>query len=234
MSDQLADYEAQLQHVEAAILAEPDNEELQKLKEDLLEVINLSKELLAEGDGAETSEPQIAPKKAEKKASVMASSVGLANVPVLEKPVRDWRPGDRCLAVWSKNGKHYEANIEAVNNQEAVVQFVGFDTKEINSLLHLRKLNDQEIMKNVGKQSKIKLFNEQLAKKREKNLKRLQKQKQLEQAKEHEKTKWNDFSKKATAKSMKGVRRPPTAAPQAVETKPGTTTRHVAGSLPRF
>ena len=55
MSNELENYRIQLQQVEAALVAEPSNEELLKLKEDLLEVIHLQEELLGETAGNSTS-----------------------------------------------------------------------------------------------------------------------------------------------------------------------------------
>ena len=43
--DELQNYRLQLQQVEAALLSDPDNKELQKLKVDLDEVIELSLDL---------------------------------------------------------------------------------------------------------------------------------------------------------------------------------------------
>ena len=41
MEEELATYKLQLQQVEAALLGDPDNTELHKLKEDLTEIISL-------------------------------------------------------------------------------------------------------------------------------------------------------------------------------------------------
>lgn len=48
MSSELENYRIQLQQVEAALVAEPNNEELLKLQGDLLEVIHLQEEILGE------------------------------------------------------------------------------------------------------------------------------------------------------------------------------------------
>ncbi|KXJ29328.1 Survival of motor neuron-related-splicing factor 30 [Exaiptasia diaphana] len=73
----LTQYRAQLDQVEAALTSEPDNEELHKLKKDLEEVINLTLDLL---------------KVNEKGAGKSAEST--------------WKVGDKCEAVWSRDGNH--------------------------------------------------------------------------------------------------------------------------------
>ncbi|KRG00710.1 survival of motor neuron-related-splicing factor 30 isoform X2 [Drosophila mojavensis] len=46
MADELQNYKCQLQQVEAALQTDPSNEELLKLKDDLEEVIKLTRDLI--------------------------------------------------------------------------------------------------------------------------------------------------------------------------------------------
>lgn len=78
----LQEYQIQLEQVEIALKSEPDNEELARLKSDLLEVINLTRELLEEETGQE----------AEKKTDKTKSKI-------------DWKSGQKCMALCRADGK---------------------------------------------------------------------------------------------------------------------------------
>jgi survival-of-motor-neuron-related-splicing factor 30 len=76
LKDTLAQYEAQYDQVVAALTNDPENDELLKLKDDLMDVIKLTKDLI-----------ELAPQKKKKVSS-------------------EWKQGDSCKAIWSKNGKY--------------------------------------------------------------------------------------------------------------------------------
>ncbi len=64
-SSDLATYQLQLQQVEVALTADPDNPELTKLKEDLEQVLQLTKDLISQqveqGGGGDDKEVIIHP-----------------------------------------------------------------------------------------------------------------------------------------------------------------------------
>lgn len=86
--DDLQNYKLQLQQVEAALTTDPDNEELQKLKIDLEEVIELTQDLVKSQQ--------------EEKKQLEANQ---NNPEVIAALVKKWNVGDQCLAPWSEDGK---------------------------------------------------------------------------------------------------------------------------------
>lgn len=200
--ENLESYRVQLQQVEAALIGEPDNEELLKLKEDLEEVIALTTDLAGGGGKANGEEENDKPG-----SSVSLNHTGDA------KPSKDWKVGDACMAVWSKNGQYYDAVVDGISEGKAAVTFIKWNTPDTNNLTQLRLPSDESHRrKNLAfdpskpKRSKGD-FQLEKEKKRKKALRRIQKVKELEQQKEGEKNKWKNFNNRALAKSYKGVKK---------------------------
>lgn len=86
--------------VEAALLTDPQNEELLKLKTDLEEVIELTQDLIKTQDG-ESKVPDIhgASNDDDVTASLLAAERGDH-----ERPMAKWRVGEKCLAKWRADG----------------------------------------------------------------------------------------------------------------------------------
>uniref|UniRef100_A0A5S6QI58 Tudor domain-containing protein n=1 Tax=Trichuris muris TaxID=70415 RepID=A0A5S6QI58_TRIMR len=187
----LENYSVQLQQVEAALIAEPGSEELKKLKADLEEVIQITNELVQAN-------------------IVAAEAAGPPEVlPDDPKPVKEWKVGDRCMAIWSKNNQLYEAVIDGISEGKAAVTFVGYNVTEINRLYLLRICDDIQPKKYIW-DTKPKGKNQwqmEKERRRKKAQKKAQRLKQMEQEKETEKKKWKDFSSKAFSKSYKGMRK---------------------------
>lgn len=193
--EDLANYKLQLEQVEAALLAEPDNGELKKLKSDLEEIIILQAELAknaqaAQGE-AETPEP-----------STTSSSSA--------KKEHGLKVGDRCMAL-SSNGQKYLAVIDGFSQDAVAVTFVGKGTK------HMLKLGDispapEEDKPVWGKAKASHHRKNEWQSERERRRVRAQKKdlrrRELEEAKEEEKNKWLSFNAKASSRSMKGFKRP--------------------------
>lgn len=89
-----------LLQVEAALLTDPQNEELLKLKTDLEEVIELTQDLIKTQDG-ESTVPDIhgASNDDDVTASLLAAERGDH-----EGPMSKWRVGEKCLAKWRADG----------------------------------------------------------------------------------------------------------------------------------
>uniref|UniRef100_A0A8C0ETK7 Survival motor neuron domain containing 1 n=1 Tax=Bubo bubo TaxID=30461 RepID=A0A8C0ETK7_BUBBB len=90
LAKQLASYKAQLQQVEAALSGNAENEDLLKLKKDLQEVIELTKDLLS-------TQPS----------ETLASSDSSASA----LPSHSWKVGDRCMAIWSEDGQDFHSKL---------------------------------------------------------------------------------------------------------------------------
>ncbi|CAJ0919101.1 unnamed protein product, partial [Mesorhabditis belari] len=188
-SDELANFKLQLEQVEAALLKDSNNEELLKLKGDLQEVIALQKEI-------------VAAEQTERKAEADPSSSG-----------REWRMGERVLAKGT-NGQYYAAIIDGISGSTASVTFLGNKQQVLVELTSLRPAPHQE--KSVfdnrrGGQAPAganqKEWQAERERKRLKSLKKDMKRKELDQAKETEKSSWHKFNTKASSKGMKGVKK---------------------------
>ncbi|XP_068128284.1 survival of motor neuron-related-splicing factor 30 [Hyperolius riggenbachi] len=213
LAKQLASYKAQLQQVETALTTDADNEDLLKLKKDLTEVIELTKDLLA-------SQPS---ETAENSDSFTSTSSG-----------HQWSVGDRCMSVWTEDGQLYEAEIEEIDeeNGTAAITFLGYGNAEVTSLLNLKFVEEGRKSKEDSgslPMSKKELIAAQREYKKKKALKKAQRIKELEQEREDQKVKWQQFNNKAYSKNKKGqVKRSIFASPESVTGKVGVGTCGIA------
>merc|ERR550532_536456 len=125
LKQNLANYKAQLQQVEAALTSDTQNEDLLKLKNDLQEVIVLTEELVANQDAAPapSSSTDGATASASGEKRVISSS---------SLPARAWQIGDKCLAIYSDDQAYYEATIdEILDDGTCTVTFDGYGNTDI-------------------------------------------------------------------------------------------------------
>ncbi|XP_029925722.1 survival of motor neuron-related-splicing factor 30 [Myripristis murdjan] len=210
---QLSSYKAQLQQVEAALSTDTENEDLLKLQKDLQEVIELTKDLL-------NSQP-----------SDGASNANSSDAAPLK---HNWKVGDSCMAVWSQDGQLYEAEIEEIDgeNGTAAITFSGYGNAEVLPLQNLKQVEEGKRRDDDGI-GKPKSRKEQIAEQREykkkKAQKKVQRMKELEQEREDQKSKWQQFNNKAYSKNKKGqVKRSIFASPESVNGKVGVGTCGIA------
>lgn len=209
---QLSNYKAQLQQVEAALSTDQENEDLLKLQKDLQEVIELTKDLL-------TSQP-VEGVASTKSSEATASTHG-------------WRVGDSCMAVWNQDGQVYEAEIEEIDreNGTAAITFSGYGNAEVVPLQALKAAEEGKSRQQIdGKpKSKKEILAEQREYKKKKAQKKVQRIKELEQEREDQKSKWQQFNNKAYSKNKKGqVKRSIFASPESVNGKVGVGTCGIA------
>ena len=113
-------YKLQLQQVEAALTAEPTNEELLKLKQDLVEVIALTNELIKAQ--SETEE----------------DTKGKNSERSTHKKVIQWKVGDKCMAPWS--GQYYDATVEEVSEDgEVSIRFDAYGNSDVTTTDKLKE-----------------------------------------------------------------------------------------------
>lgn len=213
LGKQLSSYKAQLQQVEVALSTDQDNEDLLKLQKDLQEVIDLTKDLL-------NSQPEST-----------STTNGSDAVPVKQ----GWKIGDRCMAVWSQDSQVYEAEIEEIDreNGTAAVTFSGYGNAEVIPLQNLKVVEEGKRTHVIDGSGKPKSKKEQIAEQREykkkKAQKKVQRMKELEQEREDQKSKWQQFNNKAYSKNKKGqVKRSIFASPESVNGKVGVGTCGIA------
>ncbi|TRZ00719.1 hypothetical protein DNTS_007160 [Danionella cerebrum] len=209
---QLNNYKAQLQQVEAALSIDPENEDLLKLQKDLQEVIELTKDLLK----SQPADGTTSTKSTEKVA-----------------PIHNWRVGDHCMAIWNQDGQLYDAEIEEIDSENgtAAITFTLYGNAEVMPLHALKKAEEARRFEDIdGKpKSKKELQAEQREYKKKKAQKKVARMKELEQEREDQKSKWQQFNNKAYSKNKKGqVKRSIFASPESVNGKVGVGTCGIA------
>lgn len=190
--EELASYRLQFQQVEAALLGDPDNEELQKLKTDLEEVIVLQEELTSAT------------------ASGSVSDAAPVNV-----PVKKYEIGDRVMAPLP-NGNRAVAVVDSLTAAGVAVIFISSGQKTIVDPSDLSDAPDagkKHYVFDSGRNGISKSAankKEWLAERERRRLraqKKEMKRKELDLAKESEKNNWIKFNHKAVSKGIKGMKR---------------------------
>ncbi|CAL2050521.1 unnamed protein product [Caenorhabditis brenneri] len=193
MDEQLATFKLQLQQVQAALLGDPQNDELLKLKEDLTEIIELQEDL-QEQEKAEASEK-----------SVVAPQV-----------IHQWTIGERVIAP-HPDGKKVFARIDSLTPAGVAITFTSSGTKTIVDPADLQ-LPPENQRKNYAfdstksaagpsSQHGKKEWQAEKERRRLKAQKKQQKQKELDSIKDGEKKSWQKFNTKANAKGLKGLKK---------------------------
>lgn len=116
--------------VEIALLTDPENQELSKLKGDLEEVIELTRDLiktqLEEGKKLSYVESKSIPE------ATGASAEG--------QPEHVWKIGDECVAKWAEDKQYYNATIEGITSSgEVSVIFDAYQNRGTTTLKELKE-----------------------------------------------------------------------------------------------
>lgn len=197
----LNSYKVQLAQVEAALSADPENDELVKLKQDLEEVIQLTKDLM----GVEAAKPVANTKPSTGKT---AEEIAKETVPHDAGPRHMWKVGDPCYAIWSVDGKYHKGVLEEILPESATVavRFDEFDQPDICQLSQLKLLAEgDKAGGSKSKASKRELIIQEREYRKKKNQRKKMRAKEKEAESEISKHKWREFNKKITHKSMKGA-----------------------------
>lgn len=150
-------------------------------------------------------------------------------------PLRVWKPGDKCLAIWSEDKNYYDATVdEVLEDGSCTVTFDDFGNTDVTQVSLLRSVEaagtkrgasgdaGPDAKKLMSKKEKLTAEREY---KRKKSQKKAQRLKTLEEEREQEKNKWLDFNAKTFTKTSKGkVKKSIFATPDAVEGKVGVGT----------
>uniref|UniRef100_A0A8D2EPX8 Survival of motor neuron-related-splicing factor 30 n=1 Tax=Theropithecus gelada TaxID=9565 RepID=A0A8D2EPX8_THEGE len=148
----------------------------------------------------------------------LASSDSFAST----QPTHSWKVGDKCMAIWSEDGQCYEAETEEIDeeNGTAAITFAGYGNAEVTPPLNL---NGNKPM------SKKEMIAQQREYKTKKALKKAQRIQELEQEREDQKVKWQQFNNRAYSKNKKGqVKRNIFASSESVTGKVGVGTCGIA------
>ncbi|KAG5876395.1 hypothetical protein JTB14_010505 [Gonioctena quinquepunctata] len=230
MSDELQNYQLQLQQVEAALLSDPNNQELQKLKTDLNEVIDLTLDLKNKAEEAANQPEYTEPVGVAEDDEITKSLLAVEEFVARNRAKKKWRIGDTCMAKWNDNGQFYEAIIDAINPDGQVnVTFEAFKNRGVTTLSELREFTGQKrVLSESEKMKKAKMYNKEYLKK--KKLKKQQRFKELEEEREGEKKKWLAFASKAVKNKKTGLQTKSIfASPESVNGRVGIGTCGISG-----
>ena len=204
--------------VEAALSADPDNSELVKLKEDLTQVIDLTKEFLDQQSAGSSSQAQAASSsqddeeeqggaasasysQAAASTSSAASSSGVKRKFVDDvTPVKHWQVGEHCQALCSRDGLYYEATINEISTDGEVAFTFRHNGSSGLSSLGLLKISKHGFTGSSTSASKREQSEKQKEYLKKKKAKKAERFKAMDKAREDEKCKWKNFSTKAFGK----------------------------------
>merc|ERR1712179_485903 len=157
-SSDLASYQLQLQQVEAALTADPENSELLPLKADLEQVIELTKELVSTEAGESTQESNKHDNclyessnneleyldhhdNAEEEKAIAGNKrkYNLEEIEDVRQPIKHWQVGEECQALSHKDGQYYDATIEEITTDgEVSVRFKKYNNTTVTTLVLLK------------------------------------------------------------------------------------------------
>ena len=203
LQSQLETYNVQLQQVEAALASSPDDPDLKKLREDILEVLTLTKNLVGDQPGRDSD-----PNKSIQEA---------ANA-------EHWKVGDKVLAPWNEDGKHYEATVTSISGDGLAT--VSFDAYPARETCNLNELRPRDVhMPRGSKKAQLAAHKEY---KKQKALKKKERLKEIEQQREADKNKWQSFNMKALHKKKGVTKKSIFATPETVDGRVGIGTCGIA------
>ncbi|CAF0842180.1 unnamed protein product [Rotaria sp. Silwood1] len=210
-------YKYQLEQVELALKANPNDPELLKLKEDLEEVIKLTADLLGCDLSILNSNDPTSSSLYSNEAtynSASSQSNNQVSSSLSTRAAIKWKTGDRCLAPWNEDGKYYECTIDDVlDDGTCTIVFDGFESVSL-TVVRASKLRpfdrtraDFNAFKSATNRAKTKRELEQRLRelKRRKKEKKIAKLKEFEEEREKDKKRWTDFNSKLTSRTWKGV-----------------------------
>lgn len=230
MADDLQNYKLQLQQVEAALLTDPENKELQKLKVDLEEVIELTLDLKSKAEEAAKQPEYTEPVNNYEEDEITKSLLAVEEFVAKTKAKKIWRVGDICMAKWSDNNQYYEARIDSINADGQVnVTFEAYKNRGVTTLAELKEFTGQKrVLTEAEKLKRAKMNNKEYLKK--KKQKKQQRFKELEEERESEKKKWLAFTSKATKSKKVGLKTKSIfASPDSVNGRVGIGTCGISG-----
>jgi len=226
MADDLQNYKLQLQQVEAALLTDPDNSELLKLKKDLEEVIELTCDLIKTQLSEQGKSSYVEPSSSKGATSYYDEiEAALIEAEKFVSAAKVWKVGDKCLAKWTDDGQYYDATIEDISESGEVS--IIFDTYQNRSSTQLKDLRERSNRTEVFPSNKRHRPNQKEYLKKRKQ-KKMQRFKELEEEREVDKNRWLNFTTKNHKKPGMKVKSI-FASPESVAGRVGIGTCGVAG-----
>lgn len=134
--------------VEAALQTDSTNSELLKLKEDLIEVIELTKDLIKTQLNEQQNSSYVESKAQAISSSLSTDSTTSDTIDEIEAALlaaekstrRQWNVGDTCQAKWSEDSNFYDAIIEDITESgEVSIVFEAYQNRGTTTLEELRE-----------------------------------------------------------------------------------------------
>ncbi|KRG00708.1 uncharacterized protein Dmoj_GI23624, isoform B [Drosophila mojavensis] len=195
MADELQNYKCQLQQVEAALQTDPSNEELLKLKDDLEEVIKLTRDLIKTQLEEQRKSSYVEPSSSKTASSNYFDEIeaALLEAEKLVTSAKVWKIGDKCQAKWTEDGQYYDATIEGITGKgEVSVIFEAYQNRSTTTINELRERTTRNEVFPSNKRHRPNQ-KEYLKKRKQKKQQRF---KDLEEERESDKNKWLSFTTK--------------------------------------
>lgn len=187
----LETYQVQLSQVEMALSADPGNAELESLRSELQELIQLTQVALSQAEAAASSKAE-----SSRKAATVT-------------PSKTWTAGDECLAKYSADGSWYPARITSIggaaDNRVYSIVFKGYNTTELVKSVEIKALpaNYQYTAPEASNKRKLtKAEEEEREKKKKKNEKKLEVKAAKAKEQNNKQATWQKFAKKSEKKGV--------------------------------
>ncbi|KIY72802.1 hypothetical protein CYLTODRAFT_417580 [Cylindrobasidium torrendii FP15055 ss-10] len=189
-SSDLEQYQVQLSQVELALTNDPDNADLQVLRSELKDLIELTESAIADAAAASSSKVET------RKAAVVAPGT-----------TTTWKAGDECLAKFSGDGSWYPARITAVggatDNRVYNIVFKGYNTTEQARGAELKPLPPSHQYAAPSNKRKLsKQEEEERDRKKKKNEKKLEVRAAKAKEQNAKQATWQKFAKKSEKKGV--------------------------------
>lgn len=126
------------------MLTDPENSELLKLKKDLDEVIDLTRDLIKTQLEEQKKSSYVEPTSSTAYYDDIEAALLAAE---LVQTSKTWKIGDKCQAKWTEDGVYYDATIEGITEGGEVM--VVFDAYQNRSTTTLKELKDRVIRNEV-------------------------------------------------------------------------------------
>lgn len=216
------------------MLSDPENQELLKLKKDLEEVIELTRDLI-KTQLEEQKKSYIGPDTDKSTYGQFEDDIeqvlrAAERVQADEDQQNKWKIGDKCQAKWTEDGQYYDATIEGITvGGEVSVIFDAYQNRSTTTLKELKERTTRNEVFPSSSSNKRRHPNQKEYLKKKK-LKKQQRFKELEAERETEKNKWLAFTTKSAKKSgSAGIPKSIFASPDNVNGRVGIGTCGVAG-----
>ncbi|EJD55598.1 hypothetical protein AURDEDRAFT_109866 [Auricularia subglabra TFB-10046 SS5] len=187
--NELETYQVQLAQVEQALGADPDNDKLSSLRDELKELVTLTEAALAQAESS--SKPDASTRKRDKEPTT----------------AHTFKAGDDCLARYSGDNKLYPGRIASVGGSAEKrvysVVFKGYNTTELLPAASVQPLPaNYNLTSHSAKRKLSREEEEERERKKKKNEKKLEVRAAKSKEQSEKQQSWQKFAKKSEKKGI--------------------------------